>query len=104
MPAKSVTGSISMKWVAGDLCVFIIGIAVRLALASPKPSPIFGGPGHLQTASRLAQYLFNPLMYTVVVALLVFRIFRLKFAGFWSIFFSFIAGGTLATIFLAMFK
>lgn len=106
------TGSMSLDpdshagrayWVAANVCAFVVGIGVRLALKHPVPNPILDHPERFgAVASRLGHYLFHPVTYIGVVVLFVFRVVQLKFSGFQSVLFSFIVGGISATIVLSL--
>jgi len=99
--ANGKSGPGHVYWFAGNLCAFAAGVLTRLLLATPQQNPVLqnlGGP----LAPRLVHYVFHPLVYAVVIFLFVFRIFQMKFVGFWSVFFSFIVGGMSATLFLVL--
>jgi len=103
MEADGKSGRVSKYWAAACLCALLVGVGMRLVLANPGTNPILNNVERVGLVSQIAHYLFQPLIYAVVVALFTFRVIRMRFLGFWSVFFSFIAGGLLATFFLALF-
>ena len=102
MEARRNLSSLDKRWAAADLCGLLIGAGTRLVLSNTGTNPILQDLSRFHVASLLIHYAFNPLAYTAVVTLFVFQIVRLNFAGFWSVFFSFMVGGMLATILLAL--
>jgi len=99
------SNSVRAYWVAANVCAFIVGIGVRLAIRHPVPNPILDHPERFgAVVTRVQDYIFHPVTYAVVVAFLVFRIVHLGFMGVGSVFFSFIAGGISATIVLVLWQ
>jgi cytochrome b561 len=94
--------SINRYWAISNLCALLVGTGTRLVLSNTATNPILNERERFPAVSQLAHYLFHPVTYVVVVALFVLGIIRLRCVGFWSIVFSFIVGGILATIILAL--
>jgi len=95
-------GSINRHWAIGNLCALLVGVGTRLVLSNTTTNPILSDRERFPVASHLAFYLFHPVTYTLGVALFILAIIRLRCAGFWSIFYSFMVGGMSATIILAL--
>lgn len=102
MEADGKSGQVSRYWAAACLCALLVGVGMRLVLANPGTNPILNNVEQVRPVSQIAHYLFQPLSYMAVAALFTFRVIRVRFVGFWSVFFSFIAGGLFATFFLAL--
>jgi len=102
MEADRKSGRVSRYWAAACLCAVLVGIGMRLVLANPSTNPILNDVERFRPVSQIAHYLFQPLTYVALAALFTFRVIRMRFVGFWSVLFSFIAGGLLATFFLAL--
>jgi|SRR5208283_2156661 len=102
MEAVGKSGRVSTYWAAACLFALLVGVGTRLVLANPGTNPILNNVERVRPVSQIAHYLFQPLTYVAVAALFTFRVIRMRFVGFWSVFFSFIAGGLLATLFLAL--
>jgi len=94
--------SIDKYWAAADLCALLIGAGTRLVLSNTARNPILNDMDRFHAVSQLAHYLFHPLTYVAVAVLFALGVIRLRCVGFWSVFFSFIVGGILASIFLAL--
>ena len=102
MPVSGKSTPISIYWIAANLCAFLVGIVISIALSGPALPPISDNLEHHRVISQLLHYLLHPLTYAVVVAFFAFRIFRWRFVGFWSVVASFIVGGGLIAIFLRL--
>lgn len=102
MEAERSRVSINRYWTVANLCALLVGAGTRLVLSNTATNPILNDGKQFSTVSQLAHYLFHPITYVVVAALLVLEIVRLRCTGFWSIVFSFIVGGMLATIILTL--
>jgi hypothetical protein len=102
MEADSRSGPASRYWTLACLCALLFGVGTRLVLANPGTNPILNNVERFRLVSQIAHYLFQPLIYVAVAALLTFRVIRMRFVGFWSVFFSFIAGGLLGTFVMAL--
>jgi len=92
---------INKYWAVASVCALLVGVSTRLVLSNSAANPILNDRERFPVVSQPAHYLFHPVIYGVVAALLLLGIIRLRCAGFWSIVFSFIVGGILATIILA---
>lgn len=90
------------KWAIADACALLVGAFTRFMLSNGPTNPILTDLERFRPVPQLSHYLFNPLTYVAVAALFAFGVIRLKCIGFWSVFFSFMVGGILATIFLSI--
>ncbi len=88
-------------WFIGCLIALVAGICTRLVLPHEHYPPIVANRDSIGIIERLNHYSFHPVAYILVVILLIYRIFQLKFYSVWSILFSFIVGGILTTTLLS---
>jgi hypothetical protein len=102
MGAEGKLAGVNKNWVGGCLFALFFGAGLTLVLSSPRPNPILSDLERFRLVPQIAHYVFQPLTYVAVAALLTFRVIRMRYVGFWSILFSFIVGGISATILLTL--
>jgi hypothetical protein len=102
MEADGKSARFDKYWAGACFCALLVGVGMRLALSNPGTNPILNDTERFHLVSQIAHYLFRPFTYAAVAALFTFRVIRMRFVGFWSIFFSFIIGGLLSTISLSL--
>lgn len=102
MEAHGKSVGVNKYWAGGCLCALLVGVGMRLVLSNPGANPILNNSEQFRPVPQIAHYMFQPLIYVAMVALLTFRVVRMRFVGLWSVFFSFIVGGISATILLGL--
>jgi hypothetical protein len=102
MEADDKSVRVNKYWAGSCLCALLVGVGVRILLANPGANPILNQMERFRFAPQIAHYMFQPLTYVAVAALFTFRVIRMRFLGFWSVFFSLIVGGLLAAFSLAL--